>query len=53
MSYEVDASKAPYFSSGELGKKQRMMIDQSGVQNGYLPLEQGTAADGVKLQLEK
>ena len=53
MSYEVDASKAPYFSSGELGKKQRMMIDQSGVQNGYLPLEQGKAADSVKLQLDK
>ncbi len=39
MSYDVDSTKAPTYSSGALGQKQRAKIRQNKVQGGYLPKE--------------
>ena len=39
MSYDVDASKAPFYASGALGEKQREMIKNGKVTGGYLPNE--------------
>jgi len=39
MSYDVDASKAPFYGSGSLGEKQRLAIKKMSVTGGYLPNE--------------
>ena len=39
MSYEVDASKAPFYAHGALGEKQRQAIIKKSVTGGYLPNE--------------
>jgi len=39
MSYDVDASKAPFYAGGALGEKQRDMIERKKVAGGYLPNE--------------
>jgi len=43
MSYDVDSSKAPTFSSGILGEKQRQIIEKNNVSAGYLPNEPDSA----------
>lgn len=39
MSYKVDASKAPFYNDGELGRKQRELVSSFDNLGGYLPLE--------------
>lgn len=39
MSYKVDASKAPLFNDGELGRQQRELVASFDNLGGYLPLE--------------
>jgi hypothetical protein len=39
MSYKVDASKAPFYNDGELGRQQRQLISSFDSLGGYLPLE--------------
>jgi hypothetical protein len=39
MSYKVDASKAPFYNDGELGRQQRQLISSFSNLGGYLPLE--------------
>lgn len=39
MSYDVDSTKAPTFSTNELGEKQRGSINKHKVSAGYLPYE--------------
>ncbi|MBL4672685.1 MAG: hypothetical protein JKX81_10545 [Arenicella sp.] len=39
MSYKVDASKAPFYNDGELGRQQRQLISSFSSLGGYLPLE--------------
>ncbi|RBP53366.1 hypothetical protein [Arenicella xantha] len=39
MSYQVDSAKAPRFNLGELGKKQRCVVDSFTGLQGYLPKE--------------
>ena len=38
MSYKVDASKAPFYNDGELGRKQRALVASFDNLGGYLPL---------------
>jgi len=40
MSYRVDASKAPFYNHGELGRQQRKLVSAYSDLGGYLPLEQ-------------
>jgi hypothetical protein len=39
MSYDVDASKAPVYNNGELGRQQRALVSSYDNLGGYLPLE--------------
>ncbi|MFT6098469.1 MAG: hypothetical protein ACJAYF_001011 [Arenicella sp.] len=39
MSYKVDASKAPFYNDGELGRQQRQLISSFSDLGGYLPIE--------------
>ena len=39
MSYDVDASKAPFYGSGKLGEKQRHTIEKTKVTGGHFPAE--------------
>jgi hypothetical protein len=39
MSYKVDASKAPFYNDGELGRQQRRLISSFSSLGGYLPRE--------------
>lgn len=43
MSYDVDASKAPYYASGDLGEKQRKLLEKGNVDSGYMPIEEDQA----------
>ena len=39
MSYKVDASKAPSYNGGELGRQQRQLVSSFDDLGGYLPLD--------------
>ena len=44
MSYDVDASKAPFFAHDQLGEIQRDKIERGQVSGGYLPKEPETTS---------
>ena len=54
MSYDVDASKAPFYGSGKLGEQQRNTIEKAKVTGGHFPTDRvSDRNDGVECRIIK